>query len=108
GIDVDAEVTDARAPGPGARTALGVAAPIGAERVVPAALLGVAQDLVRLVDLLEPLGGGLVPRVHVRMVLAGQPPVGLLDGLGVRALPDAENFVVSLVGARHARVPPGL
>ena len=54
-----------------------------AEPVVGPPLLGVLQDVVGLLDLLELLLGGLVARIDVRMELPGKPPVGLLDiGLG--------------------------
>ena len=64
------------------------------EPVVGPPLLGVLQDVVGLLDLLEPLLGGLVARVDVGMELAGEAPVGLLD-VGLRGpLRDAQNLVV--------------
>src|SRR3546814_1030025 len=42
-------------------------------------LLGIAQDAVRLGDLLELLLDGLVARVDVRVQLLGQLAVGALD-----------------------------
>ena len=65
-----------------------------AELVVLGALLGIGEHLIGLVDLLEALLGRLVPRVHVRVVLLGQRPVGLLDGRVVRVLGHAQNLVV--------------
>src|SRR5438552_2575125 len=62
---------------------LGVPLPIGPDRVVPLALLGIAEDLVGLIDLLEALLG-LRLLVDVRVVLARQLPVGLLDLAGHR------------------------
>ena len=56
--------------------------------VVLLALLGVAEDLVRLGDLLEALGGLGVALVLVRVVLLGELAVLLLD-LVLRA--DAET-----------------
>jgi hypothetical protein len=47
--------------------------------VVGPTLLGVREDLVGLLDLLETLLGVGSVRVRVRMVLAGQPPVGFAD-----------------------------
>ena len=71
--------------------------PVGTEGVVLLALLGVREDRVRLVHVLEPLLGGLVARVAVGMVLAGELPEGLLDvGLG-RGPRDAEDLVVIAV-----------
>ena len=80
----------------GARSGAGVrvALPVRPERVVALALLGVGQDGVGLVDLLEALRGALV---DVRVVLAGELPVGRLDGLVVGGLRHAENLVVVLV-----------
>src|SRR5690606_10027090 len=66
--------------------------------VVAGALLGVGEHGVRLVDLLEPLLGGLVAGVAVGVVGQRQLPVGGLDGLGVcRALYLEDGVVV-----RHA------
>ena len=50
-----------------------------AEAIVLRPALGVAQDFVRGLDFLEALLGGLVSRVDVRMVLARQAAVCLLD-----------------------------
>ena len=99
-------------PGPPAgrrtrRPRLGVARPVRPERVVPLPLLRVGEDLVGLVDLLEALGGGLVTRVLVGVVLPGELPVRLLDGLGVGGLRDAEGLVVVLVGDGHEGILAG-
>src|SRR5581483_7286669 len=51
----------------------------GAVPVVLGALVGVGEDGVGLVGLLEALLGLLVPRVAVRVVLHGQAAVRLLD-----------------------------
>src|SRR5262249_18000663 len=74
-----------------ARPGLLVHPPVRAELVVLAALVGVAEHLVRLVDFLELRLGGLVARIDVRMVLARQLPVRLLDFLFRRGLRDAER-----------------
>ncbi len=63
-----------------------------AVRVVLRALVAVGQDLVRGRDLLEPLDGGRIG-VHVRVVLASEPPIGLPDVLGRRVACDAEDLV---------------
>src|SRR5206468_4214489 len=64
---------------PGAAGAgLFVSPPVGAELVVLLPLCRVAQDLVGLVDFLEAGFGGLVPRVHVGVMLPRQLAVGLL------------------------------
>src|SRR5581483_11979027 len=86
---------------PGAARSVLIAGPVRADLVVPAALLGIGEDLVGLVDLLEaPLG--LRSSVDVRVVLPGQLPVRPLDLLGRRVLRDAEDLVVVLVLDRHA------
>ena len=82
--------TGARRPRPPA-PARAYGLPVRAELVVELALLGVGQDRVGLVDVLEPLLGGLVARVPVRMVLARELAEGLLD-VGLR---------------RRSRAPPG-
>src|SRR5919206_513555 len=64
-----------------------------AARVVLLALLGVGQDRVRALDLLEALLGGLVAGVAVRVVLARELAVRLLDVLLRRLLVDAEDLV---------------
>ena len=64
------------------------------EAVVGAALLGILQDVVGLLDFLKALLRGLVARVDVRMKLSGESSIGLLDiGLG-RAFGHTQNLVV--------------
>ena len=78
--------------------------PDGPEHVVRLAALGVGQDLVGLVDLLEPeVRAGVL--VDVRVPLLGEPPEGALD-LGVRGVPpDAEDRVeVAFLGGHSAEV----
>jgi hypothetical protein len=69
------------------------AAEDAAARVERLALLGVGQDRVRLLDLLEALLGVLVPGVAVRVIFPGQLAVGLLYLLIGRALADAQRRV---------------
>ena len=64
------------------------------ELVVGGALLGVGEDLVGLLRLLEFLLGTLVVRVAVRVVLHRELAVGLLDVLFGRVPVDAQNRVV--------------
>ena len=73
-----------------------VLAPARADLVVLLALVGVGQDLVRLVDLLEALLGLLVPGVDVRMVLPGELAVGGPDLLLGGGLRHAQHGVVVL------------
>src|SRR6185436_7933368 len=62
--------------------------------VVHRAPFAVAQDLVGLRHLLEPLlGGGVVP-VHIRMELPREPAEGLLDLVVARLAADPEHLVV--------------
>ena len=69
-----------------------------AHLVVLLALLGVADDVVGLGDLLEPVLRGLVARVGVGVVLARQLAVGLLDLAWLGVLGHAEDLVEVLVG----------
>ena len=71
--------------------------PVGPELVVLLALGRVAQDLVRLVDLLEPALGGGVAWFGVRMMLPGELAEGLLDLSLGRGLGHAQDRVVVLV-----------
>src|SRR2546422_3173427 len=88
-------VLHTEAAGAGTGRALGVAVPVGSQAVVPPALLGVGENLVRLVDLLEALAAVLALG-HVGVVFPGESPVGGLDRLVVRVPVDAENLVVVL------------
>ena len=67
--------------------------PEHAAAVVLLALLRVAQDVVGRLDLLEALLGLLVAGIAVRVVLARQLAVGLLDLLGRGLLVDPEDLV---------------
>src|SRR5205807_9818227 len=94
--------------------------PGAAEHVLPAAaalakledpivfgpLVGIVQDLVRFVDLLEARLRLLVAGVHVRVMLAGQSPEGLADCLRIGRSLDPEDLVV--VRSEERRVGKGL
>ena len=69
---------------------------VGAEGVVLLALVGVGQEVVGRLDVLEPLLRGRVARVPVRVVLAGELAVGLLDLVRGGVLGDTEGVVRSL------------
>jgi len=73
---------------------------LGAVAVVGLPLLRVGEDVVRRLDVLEPLLRRRVVRVAVRMEFAGELAVGLLDLVVGRALRDAEHVV--RVTGRHA------
>src|SRR5258706_9630336 len=91
--------------GPGGTSApLRELLPLRADRVIALALLGIAEDLVGLVDLFE-----LFLRVRlfvdVRVVLARELSVGLLDVVGRRVLRNAKGLVVILVRDLHPLNP---
>src|SRR5439155_26002197 len=73
--------------------------------VVLLALVFVTQDVVGRGDLLEPLLGLLVPCVGVRVVLLGEPSVGLLDLRGGGVLGNAQDLVVVLLEPLPTDVP---
>ena len=62
--------------------------------VVLRALVVVREDLIGLVDLLEPLLGFLVAGVQVRVVLLGKPSVCFFDLFGARALLQAQDLII--------------
>lgn len=64
--------------------------------IIARPLLGVAERLVRLANVLEAVGGLLVVGVLVRVVDDGEAAVGLLDRELVRVLLDAQDRVVVL------------
>src|SRR5271165_5892262 len=71
---------------------------VEAELVVDLALLGIAEDVVGLGDLLELLLGRLVPRIHVGVVLAREFAERLADLLRRRGLLDPEVAVIIFLG----------
>src|ERR1017187_7581658 len=79
------------------RETAGASAPGRGERVgshvIHLPLARVGEHLIGLGDLLEPLLG-LRVWIDIRMQLPGQPPVGLLDLVRTRVVPDAEDGVV--------------
>src|ERR1017187_439275 len=74
---------------------------IETELVVHGTLLGVAQYVVGFLDVFEALLGGLVTRVEVGMVLAGELAIGLADFLRIGFARYAQRFVVVVLGSRH-------
>src|SRR5215471_2044894 len=83
-----------------------VRTPIRAELVVFFALLGIAKDLVRLVDLLELRLSSFVAWIDVRVVLARQLPERLLQILVGGGLRDAQGGVVVLEVHGQSRSVP--
>src|SRR2546428_6826237 len=107
GIRAGRPVVHAMEPPPATRLtahARGVALPVRTHGVVALALGGIAEDLVGLVDLLEP-ALRLRLLVDVRVVLARELAVRLLDVLGGGVLSHPEDLVVVLVLDRHGGPP---
>src|SRR5438045_4892225 len=96
-------VLEAAGPG-GASAPLRELLPLRADRVVSLSLVGIAEDLVGLVDLFE-LFLRVRLLVDVRVVLACELAVRLLDVLGRGVLRNAEGLVVVLVLDRHPLRP---
>ena len=71
-----------------------LARPRVTEAVVEAALLGIAEDLVRLRGLLEPVLRRLVTGVAIGVQLHGELAVGALELGGVGGARDAQDLVV--------------
>jgi hypothetical protein len=88
-------------PGVAARSPAGHLVAVG---VVGAPRLGVGEDLVGLRELLEALLGAGVMGVDVRVVVAGEPAVGLLD-LRLRRPPGHAKYLVVVALGRHAQNP---
>ena len=78
-----------------------------AANVVAGPLIGVAQHVVRVGDELEALGR-VVSRIHIRVQLAGQAPVRLLDLIRTGVARDAEDLVVVSHGGLSARGERGV
>ena len=96
---VGVRVESAPSPSPAAGLGFGLFDLVGvrpavAVFVVLAALVGVGQDAVGLIYLLELFFGAGVARVNVGMVLAGQFPVGLTDILVGSVPGHSQQFIV--------------
>ena len=63
----------------GRRGELSAILPVGTKLIVAFALLGIGEDVVGFVNLLELVFGYLVAGVHVGVVLAGKLTIGLTD-----------------------------
>ena len=64
------------------------------------ALLRIAQDIVRLLYVLEAFFGGLIARVEIGMVLARELTISLADIIRGSFPLHAERFIVFVLG-RH-------
>ena len=71
---------------------------IEADLIVNLALLGIAENVVCLGERFKFLLGRLVPRINVRMVLAGQLAKRLTNVFGGGGLFHAEDFVIIFFG----------
>src|SRR5207253_3143571 len=86
--------------------------PVAPQLVVLLALLGIAQHVVRFVDLLEALRRLRLVGVAVGMVLLGEPAKRLLDLVGGRRLRNTQDLIVVLLAghlrsvSRPTPVPP--
>src|SRR5204863_8944342 len=67
---------------------------VAAELVVFLPLVGIAQHVVRFVNLLEALGGLRVVGIAVGMVLLGQAPESLLDLVRGGGFSDSQHLIV--------------
>jgi hypothetical protein len=67
--------------------------------VIGRALVGILQDVVGVIDVLELLLGVLVAVIAIRVMLHGELPERLLDVIGARRSADSEQLVIVL---RHA------
>ena len=99
-VEIEVEILEARAAGE-----LLAMLPVRAELVVHTALLVVLQDFVGLVYLLEPVLGGLVAGVEVRMIFAGKLLVGLRYLIFASRTLNAQQFVIILVFYSHFLSP---
>ncbi len=93
------------AAGPGAERASAVEGGV-AELVVALFFLGVREDVVGVLDFLELLLGRLVAGIGVRVVLAGEPSIRLLDLFRRRVPGHAQDLVIISVGHRIPQTPP--
>src|SRR5215510_1202962 len=106
-LGADRSVLDASLPsegcsaGPAGRLPGLVLLPVRPQLVILLALLRVAENLVRLVDLLELLSCARIVWIHVRVVLAGQLPEGGLDLLLAGRAGHAQHLVVVTDPAGH-------
>src|SRR5206468_2075974 len=85
------------------RTKISALLPVGPQLVILLALRGIAQNLVRLIDLLELLLRTLLGLGHVGMILPGQLAKGLFDLLFTRLPRHAQHFVIIFKLNRHKR-----
>ena len=93
-IHVGRRLTASRRRPAALKTVLGVEADL----VVHLAFLGIAQDVISFLHVLETLLGGFVVGVEVGMIFARKFPVRLFDFVLVGVFCDAQRFVVVVFG----------
>ena len=71
--------------------------PVGTERIVFFAFLGIREYLVSLVDLLKLRLCLFITRIDVGMIFAGQFAKCLLDLIGRGSFRNAERFVIIFI-----------
>ena len=91
---------------PGSRAVVRIH-PGEAELVVPGFFLGIGQDLIGLVDLLELLLGLFIAGVHVRVVFPGQLFICFFDFILRGALLDAQHLVIIYFFSHKRFLPSG-
>ena len=69
--------------------------------IIDLALFGIAQDIVGFLNFLEAVFSSLVAWIQVRMVLAGQLPIGLADLVRLGIAGDTEELVIILFRSRR-------
>src|SRR5206468_12825508 len=80
---------------------------VAAQPVVALALLGIAQDVLRLVDFLEAVRRLGVAGIAIGMVLLSEPTKRLLDFVHRRRLRDPEDLVIVLRRGHQPLSPRG-
>src|SRR5471030_674590 len=81
---------------------------VEADLVVHLALLGIAQNVVGFLDVLETIFGGFVAGVQIGVVFARELPVGLTDFVRVGFAGNTESFVVLVPGSSGHKKRAGL
>ncbi len=76
--------------------------------VVCGALVFIHEDVIRLAQLLEPILGGVIARIFVRMIFHRQLAVGPLDFVPGRIAGNLENLVVVALDHYSAGLPDPL
>ena len=92
--------------GAGSRSRVGAGLRVETELVVHLPFLTIAEDAIGFLDVLEAVFGGPVPRVHIGVMLAGEPAVSLADLIVAGLALDAKNPIVVFLFRRGHRHHP--